>query len=345
MMKKPRAMTIWVTAGIMAWAMFFAQGCGRVGLGPSPMATSPAPTETNLPPTPKPTEAPLRNKIALIKPQGSDRPSLIGFQAALDGLASQEGWEVDVRSGQDADTLRGYERMVFDLRGGTEIAGEIDSNPEVQFIVVGRSELEPQGNLSLIGAEGERPDRPAFMAGYLAAMITPDWRVGVISASGDDGLKVGSGFGAGVQYFCGLCRPAYPPYAAFPVRIEVAGDQVAASDLAPLASAGVQTIYVDPLLSIEDVDQASGDSVLRFIGAQRPAVELTGQWVASVRESAARALNDLWPELLANEGGQTLPMPVVIDDVNPELLSPGRLRYAEETLGDLNTGYIDTGAD
>ena len=38
-------------------------------------------------------------------------------------------------------------------------------------------------------------------------------------------------------------------------------------------------------------------------------------------------------------------MPLVIEDVNPDLLSPGRLKFAESVMQELLDGYIDTAVD
>jgi len=54
-------------------------------------------------------------------------------------------------------------------------------------------------------------------------------------------------------------------------------------------------------------------------------------------------VEQLWPDLVSGQGGITLPAPIVITDRNEALFSPGRQRIVDETLADLQAGYIATG--
>ena len=224
------------------------------------------------------------------------------------------------------------------------------ASPQVQFLAVGIQGVQPSANLSAIGAQGERLDQAGFTAGYLAAMITPDWRVGTLAASDSlAGRLSRQGFLNGAIYFCGLCLAYHGPSCDYPVYAEApssasSGEWQAAAQL--LVARAVRTVYLTPGAG----DEASWGLLLKsgaiFIGSRRPVPEaLRSRWAATVLSDPLSVIQELLPDLLSGQGGASLPAPVVIVDVNPDLVSPGRLQLAEKMLGNLQNGLIDTGID
>ena len=53
-----------------------------------------------------------------------------------------------------------------------------ESTPDTKFLAVGFNDLAPGENLSVLRSGGGDYDIQGFIAGYIAALITPDWRVG-----------------------------------------------------------------------------------------------------------------------------------------------------------------------
>jgi hypothetical protein len=180
-------------------------------------------------------------------------------------------------------------------------------------------------------------------------VLTPDWRVGVISPSGSsDGRGAINGFNNGVIFFCGLCRPAYPPFVQYPVFTEIppgAGEAEIAAAVGQMTGNGVQLVYVAPGAESGALLEALSGAGLKLIGSLPPPASLQDQWAASIRVDAASAVMELWPSLLAGEGGISIDTPVVITDRNPGLFSPGRQRLVENLLKELLAGSIDTGID
>jgi len=143
--------------------------------------------------------------------------------------------------------------VVVVLQSDPGLAGLVKEAPNVQFVAVGIPGLQPGSNLSLIGPEGFRPDQQAFMAGYVAAILTFDWRVGVLTQGDTNGGQlVQDAFNNGVRFFCGLCRPAHPPYLAYPQAFAIAspGDESSWRSAADsLLQGSVTTAYVSPASS------------------------------------------------------------------------------------------------
>ena len=87
----------------------------------------------------------------------------------------------------------------------------------------------------------------------------------------------------------------------------------------------VKTVYITPGAG----DVSSFDLLLKsgaiFIGSQPIPDALRSRWAATVISDPLPAIVEMLPDLLSGKGGRSLPMPVRIMDVNPALLSPGRL--------------------
>jgi basic membrane lipoprotein Med (substrate-binding protein (PBP1-ABC) superfamily) len=223
------------------------------------------------------------------------------------------------------------------------------SAPGTQFLAVGISGLNSSGNLSVIASDGTRPDQLGFLAGYIAAVITDDWRVGVIS-SGDTlaGKAAQQSFMNGAVYFCGLCRPAHPPFYQYPLFAELPvgasqADQQGAADY--MIDHAAKTVYVAAGAGDDFLLEYLAKADIHIIGNQTPPAGVVDHWVASVHTDLLAAVQGALPKLMNDEGGLDLKMPLVISDQNEALFSPGRQNLVKETLDNLEAGYIDTGVD
>jgi hypothetical protein len=223
--------------------------------------------------------------------------------------------------------------------------------PETQFLAFGFPELEPAHNLSLAVADGAAADQTAFLAGYIAALITPDWRVGVISPAGQPGEATVLGFGNGVRYYCGLCRPAFPPFpdAGYPLFAELA-DGAGEADWQAVVGLfqpwSVQTVYVAPEVASEGLLQALAGAGFNLMGAGPAPAGLAEHWIATIGGGdPLQSVREAWPGLLAGAEGQRLTAALSLEEINEDLLSPGRQRLVEEMMAGLAAGYIDTGIE
>jgi hypothetical protein len=312
----------------------------------SATAISASPTATF---TPAPTETPETPLALLVVSSGSD-PELSGsLQTILTGFADQNGLRVKVLPGLSAADLDTNTRLVIVLPPDPGVANLAAAAPETQFLVIGIPGLNPNENLSIIASDGARPDQLGFLAGYISAVITEDWRVGVISAGDTPAGKASQqSFINGVVYFCGLCRPAHPPFYQYPLYAELpAGasqaDQQGAADY--MVDHAVETVYVAPGAGDNFLLDYLAKSDIHIIGSQTPPAGVEDHWVASVHTDLLAAVQASLPKLMNGEGGLDLEMPLVISDQNEALFSPGRQNLVKETLDNLQAGYIDTGID
>jgi hypothetical protein len=224
------------------------------------------------------------------------------------------------------------------------------SQPGTSFLGIGFDDLEPGENLSVIRSGKDRLDVQGFVAGYIAAMITPDWRVAAVGLSENSSAEAArKGFVAGAKYLCGLCLPKYAPTGPnylYPKYVEFAPEAGAAEKqgaVQVLLNRAVETFYVvpgaaDPPL-IEHL--LSSGAVLIGDGSDFQA-EYSSQWAASLTFDFNGAVQEYLPQFLDGDTGAEIQVPLEITDVNPDLLSPGKLGAAEQILEQVSAGWIST---
>jgi hypothetical protein len=217
-------------------------------------------TDTAEPPEPSPTvtDTPQPGLVMLLAPPGSDSELASRLVAALEPRVTELGLRWESRTLLASNDLSGMDiRLVVALSPDPGLASLAAAAPQTQFLAVGIPGIQAGSNLSLIGQEGLRLDRQGFIAGVIAAMITPDWRVGVVGPSEPgEALHARQGFINGAEFFCGLCLPYHgPTNINYPVFVELSAgagfDEIQAA-LQNLNSMAVKTIYLPPgVLSAE----------------------------------------------------------------------------------------------
>jgi len=177
----------------------------------------------------------------------------------------------------------------------------------------------------------------AFLAGYLAAVVTKDWRTGIVADASEE--KAVEAYEDGVRYYCGLCRPLYPPFLTYPqFALVPAGAQqgewmVAAHEL---VSAGkVQALVLSPLALKSPIPSANLNTNLIALpptGEQAP----QGNFAVSIEANIAAALDLLWKNPKVSSANAAMKIRVL----KSGFVSKGRLRWVEETQKALEQGLI-----
>jgi hypothetical protein len=312
----------------------------------SPTASPPIPTPTQ---TVVPTATPQPPLVLLVEPPGSDTALAGELQTLLTGLATQAGLRFQVRPSLSTADLEVEVPLAVVMAPDPGVADLAASAKETQFLAVGIPGLEPAGNLSLVGSQGVQPDQQGFLAGYIAALVTQDWRVGAIASEAAPAGKATSlGFINGAIFYCGLCRTSVPPFYAYPLYAELPepasqSDARAAADY--MVDHAVETVFVQPGIADEAMLEYLVKAGINIIGGITPPDGLADHWVASIQPQILPAIQAAWPDLMAGKGGVDLGLPMGLTAVNPDLFSPGRQRLAEQVLSDLQEGFIDTGVD
>jgi len=320
---------------------------GRPTLTPTPAALT-APPSTPSPTTESTAVSPLAI-LVIPADMPSDQSSL--YQTTVYDLAQQAGMHFQVRNAltvNDVSTEPGL-KVVIALPPDPGLVGLAAAAPQVQFLGVGIPDLTTAINLSVIGSSGKPVDQQAFLAGYIAAMLSPDYRVGILTQEDNpNALIAEAAFINGVHFYCGLCNPAFAPYYDYPLHIEIPAD--APEGQYPAYADGlvrymVEVAYVYPEIATPDLLDYLYQKDILIISESLPLEELRPGWVVSIQPEVISAIQKIFPDLVAGKGGQNLSTPLLLTDINPDLLTEGKQRLVEEVLSDLQAGFIGPGVN
>ncbi|MFC2063830.1 hypothetical protein ACFLXB_01905 [Chloroflexota bacterium] len=269
------------------------------------------------------------------------------YQAAINDLAVASGLRFQVRNSLTSTD--------FDFEPNLKIVvvfppdpglSQLAANaPQVQFLAVTIPGLEVADNLSVVGAQGTPVENQAFMAGYIASMLSQDFRVGIINQKNTPtGNLAYNAFFNGMTFYCGLCNPMFPPWYEYPVHSDIPADvnpEQYRFYADPLKDYLADYAYVLPMVADIDLLDALAQYDINIISESLPADRLTPNWVVSIKPEVIPAIQSIWADLLAGNSGQDLPLPLFLTDVNPDLLSEGKLADVQLILDRLQRGEID----
>ena len=325
--------------------VFLLVGCGG-GDVPAEELPTPQAEVVAVPDTEVPTEVVDPPMVVLWATAETD-PNLLGqIQPVLQSQAEAMGLVVEVQPALTPESLAGDIRLVVALPPASNLGELVAAAPQVRFVSLNVQGVTAAGNLTVIGGQGGRPDYQGFMAGYIAAMMTDEWRVGIISVSDTTaGQQAREGFLTGVPFFCGLCRQEFPPFYEYPIFAEASqaatSDQwQAAADV--LVNTSVQTVYLGPGVNDPVLMEYLASREINMIGSGVPVESVRANWVLSIQPNLMAAFTEALPRLLAGEVIGEVNTPLTFTDINSGLLSEGRLAHIEEILGNLQSGIIAT---
>ena len=321
------------------------------GLGTTQTPTA-IPSET---PTPAPTLTPTPSTplAILVVPADMDKTTSDLYQKTLYDLAQASGFRFQVRNTLTAaEVLDSTLKVVVVVPPDPGIQVLAAAAPQAQFLAVNVPGITASGNVSVL-ANDSQLDISAFLAGYVAAMLTDDYRVGMMipknNPQAQEALKA---FSNGMAYFCGQCNVfniyAYPwcvpnyPSPCFPQSIEIPSDAKANTygayaDL--LMKYNVETIYVYPDVATDQLMTYLGtvgvSSISNSMPGQRPA-----SFIMAMQPDMVKAIQAAWPDLIAGKGGVSIQSPLGMTNIDSTLLTPGKQRLADQVLQDLLAGRI-----
>lgn len=287
----------------------------------------------------------------LLASPGADQAQVSSLQASLNDIITASGLRWQLRQRLATDDLVPALRLVVVVPPDPGLSELVVAAPGTQFLALGIPGLPTAPNLTIIGGETDQPDQQGYIAGVIAAMLSTDWRVGVISFSDTvDGRAARTGFLNGVVYFCGLCRPALPPFYEYPLYIELPSTatsvewQEAANYM---VDHNALTVYVYPKVGDEAMLSILAAGKVNIISSGEPPQSALSNWVVSLTTDSMSLIQKQVKSLLDGSvsTGQTLAVPIQFTQINPVLFSPGKQRLAEQVLSDLQAGFIDTSVD
>lgn len=316
--------------------------------------TGPEPTDpTNLAiSTPRPSDTATASatpqSVMFIAPEDVDAVLVAELVQEIARLAEQAGMGWEQRSSITPEEVPEGTKILVAFANDPGMMDLVQANPDVQFLAIGIPNLAMSANLSVLGPQGMPYDRQAFVAGFIAAMVGDDWRVGSLAVVDQPGgIAAQNGFLQGARFFCGQCRSAYPPYMELPTFISITSSDTDWSEaLESFRASRIAVAYLFPTPVSEGILRNLQQSGMLFIGSQvRPTSLPADRWVATVRFDPAAGLREQWDSLLLGQGGLSAAMPLVLEDINEDIISPGRLRLAQTLIQDLISGKVETAVD
>jgi hypothetical protein len=279
----------------------------------------------------------------LVVPADLDPDTSNLYQKTVYDLAQASGFRFQVRNTLTPADIEPGLKVVIALPPDPGIASLASAAPDVQFLSINIPDVAAGGNISVLG-NNTQSDISGFLAGYTAALITDDYRIGMILPKDNaDAIRTLNSYANGMKFYCGICRPLYflpwgfPQYVEIPVDEDHANYDAYADIL--ILQYKVRTIYLYPDIAIPELVNYIGTTGTSMIGARTPE-EQPGGWVMTIQPDVIKAIQNAWPNLVSGQGGVTVQSPSGIADVDPSLLSPGKQRLVEQTLSDLQTGLI-----
>ncbi|GAB4497971.1 MAG: hypothetical protein OHK0052_10530 [Anaerolineales bacterium] len=320
---------------------------------PAP-TNSPAPTETsagaNENPAPKATTPPASQTAA---PAASPTPQpqrilLIGAlpaeaQSTLAELAAANGFAVQLLPTLLPADLTAETRLIVLANPLEDLSTLLAAAPEIPFWVLNAPADIVAPNLVRLQAEID-PGKRGFFAGYTAAILTEDWRTGALVLDDTEGQALRTGFVNGGKYFCGLCRSMYPPFAAYPLYVEIPSGssdeaRIAAANL--LLEQGVTTVFLGAGVATEALINHLSAAEIILLGSESPPGGENPFWAATLRADVQSAIKAEW-QAWQSGGSSTAPAALTFTNVNADLFSPGKQQRALAILPDLLAGYLQT---
>lgn len=305
----------------------------------TPVAVLPSAT-----PMPQPTATTQPGRVLLVAPAGAD---VQAAQAALAELSGTAGLILETRAGLQKEELTPDVRVVVSLDAPLNLAEIAAAAPQTQFIAVSSVDLPAAGNLTVIR---ERPEYQAFIAGYISALLSTDYRAGaLLPGDGPLGASLQEAFTNGARYFCGVCAPGYPlnvyypQIAALPSASDGPAWQAAAAGM--FDNQKVEVYYLSAEAVRPEViaylqDRVQFDKTLLVVGDQSPPDALKAQWAATVRYDVVSGLRQVWPDVTAGKGGAVLEAAIIAENPTKGLVGEGRMRLVENLIAEIKAGRI-----
>ena len=295
------------------------------------------PTETPVPPTPTP--EPER----IVWVSSIDNTETQHYSATVQALSENSGIQFQALSSLESNQISDAIRVAVFYAPNYDISAAAAGHPNTQFVVIGDANLQPSDNLTVIRANAQHV---LFAAGYLAEIISYDWRAaGFVASDSALGEKAGWAFKNGGSYFCGRCSPMAPPYVQFPLVVSQPGSSPAAvwySNYEGISENRLNTVFIDANITDTNFYIQMANWGMTMLGSGNPPAGVEANWAATISSDVAGTLETIWPELMAGQSAGEAFAEITLTNVNPDLVGDGVVNFFHELARDLELGLIST---
>jgi len=319
-----------------------APGALQVTITPEePVEVSPQPVET------EPAETQIvssEQSVVLLAADSETDPVVVSqIQAVLENLVSTSEHRLIIEE-NFSRTMITPDVLIVVLVGSAQDLPEIAAaNAQVMFVAVGGPQAQPAENILVIGDSLLDQQHQAFMAGYLSALVSRDYKVAaLIPSDADQTDRMLDAFITGVRFYCGICRPLFPPYNTFPQWEMLASENAVQgfqTSIDTLVNNGVEVLFVPQLLHSTELLAYLSELGVKVVSDASP--DSPGNnWVGTVTTDPAAVLVSLWPEIIDGTDGVKVPSPIAVIDTGSGLLTEGRRYLFDEMAENLRMNLV-----
>jgi len=254
------------------------------------------------------------------------------------------GWFLDVQEELSSGSLPETVQWVILLGPVSNATELIESSFPTPFLAIGTPGLGDAPNISRLAPDGFRLDQLGFVSGHLASVITDEWRIGLIMQTDEQQAAIfQQSYINGRSFYCGICQLSYPPFLDYPISVVLnpaAGNDDWDAALQLMLDNAVRTVFVYADVIPDEILDRSFREGITMLGTPLRPENASGNWAASVNFDLTTALQERW-DPSETDIGWTASVPLAIRDIDPALLSPGRLRWVDDLRLKVEEGAID----
>ena len=293
-------------------------------------------------PQPSPSPVPVKKDVVLFITLQEIYPGQIAtVKQTLDDFVEKNQSGMEQKKTITANDISKDTRIVVFSSPPDNLKQLVSDHPQTNFIIFSNQSQQSETNLSVITV---RYDHLAFLAGYTAAMIAPDWRSGALIAveDGGDGF-FSEAFTNGGHYFCGRCVPESPPLVTYPLssfQPASVDPSVWQNSITELQKNGIGVLFFSSSVSKPDIFRLVAGQNILLIGCQSPDAEVIRQWAATFKIDGLTPLKEVLNTIMAGKGGQASFTRVAISDVQESYISKGKQRLILLLRKDLEEGLV-----
>jgi hypothetical protein len=319
-------------------------GCGSI-VSQQPTSTVIAPAVTRVPPTETP--KPAANKVWISLGNGLDQKDINSITQQIQALAQQASLQVEQKtpiSKEDLAAQADQVKVVVAFPPDPGLAEMAAAHPQVVFISVGISGLAVEANLYQVAPQGKHPEWDGYLAGYIAAILTDDNRIGMLTEGNSvDGTAAAAGFNNGGVMYCGLCNPVYPPYTDYPYVMTLPANPQQAdwqSTADAFIKSAVKTAYVYPTVSTPELLLYLAQNGMKLIGSEPAPAGLEPVWIATIQTDYSGPFTVAWGDTIAGKPAGSYPVQLKVIPTEGNGLTEGKMKWIDQVISGLIDGTL-----
>ena len=248
------------------------------------------------------TSTPNTAKVFLMTDADADPSIIAQVQQQLTSLAAETGFIFEVVGDLTVETLTSDVKIVVGVGPNPDLVDIALGHPQTTFLFIDHMEIEPTSNINQIGDQFQDIQDKAFMAGYLAALVSTDYKVAALVPSDIESKDlILDSFVTGARFFCGICQPKYPPYNTFPKWETISSaeaQQGFQATVDTLINQGVEILYVSGDLVTATLLDYLAESDIQVVGDSQPG-QIRENWLGTVSIDLEEALVELCETIVA----------------------------------------------